>query len=252
MVMFFSWVEVIPFNSTGLCHQSWYLVLILCDPTAVIFLKLSAQSSLPPCGKCCTLHWAYIIRRKIKCFIFITTFFFSSNKSNAWGLGHTNDCQSTDKSMCLVAKDFHMRHGAASQGMLFPTQLLTNSFLCPKCAADFQCGEREEDPKWLHFSLSVIRWQAASAWLRSFGPGPPQLFSLLCSQKKSSPVLHLRNWGLGWNSWFLSALLSSPCCVQTFSQAVEWSGNQRNFFLSFLQLWHGSAECHSVLETNVF
>lgn len=71
-----------------------------------------------------------------------------------------------DKSVWLVAEDFDMRHRAASRGTLFPTQLLTNSFLCPKCAANFHCGEREEDPKWLHFNLWGICWQAASAWLK--------------------------------------------------------------------------------------
>lgn len=71
-----------------------------------------------------------------------------------------------DKSVLLVAEDFNVRHRAASRGTLFPTQLLTNSFLCPKCAASFHCGEREEDPKWLHFNLSGICWQAASAWLK--------------------------------------------------------------------------------------
>lgn len=71
---------------------------------------------------------------------------------------------------------------------------------------------------------------------------PHHYFFLHAKGKRSFPILHLGNWGPGYHSWFLSALLSSPRCVQALSQAVEWTRNQRNFF-SFLQLWHDSEEC---------
>lgn len=85
-------------------------------------------------------------------------------------------------------------------------------------------------------------------------------FFLHAKGKRSFPILHFRNWGLWYNIWFLSALLSGPRCVQTLSQAVEWSRNQRIFF-SFLHFfnffffsfcWHDSEECPTIHETNVF
>lgn len=72
--------------------------------------------------------------------------------------------ESADKSMCFFAEGFYVRRGAASQGTLFSPQLMINRvFLCLKCAGNFWCGKREEDPEWLHFSLSEFRWQVASA-----------------------------------------------------------------------------------------
>ena len=163
--------------------------------------------------------------------------------------------ESADKSMWLVAEDFYARYGAASQGTLFPTQLLTNRvFGVQNVQLTFSVAKGRSILSGCNFNLSGIRWQAASAWLRSLGPGPPQLFSLLLSPcKRKEELSHsapqeLRPWV---KYLILSALLSSPCRVQTLSQAVEWSRNQRNFF-SFLQLWHGSEECHTVQETNVF
>lgn len=62
-------VEVLPFNSTSLCH------LIPFGLTVLIFLKLSAQNNFPPCGRCCTLHWTYTMKSRIKLFIFLLHFF---------------------------------------------------------------------------------------------------------------------------------------------------------------------------------
>lgn len=192
MVTFFtSWSYSL--NSTSLCHQSCYVVLIQCDLTVLISLKSSAQNSLPPCGTYCTLHWAYIIQSKIKHFILLLHFFLKQvqyMRSGSYKLlselrwlqeaqldpyGWLQRIFTWDTELPLREPSFQ------------PSCWLT--VFCVQTVQLTLCGKREEDPKRLHFNRSGIRWQLASAWLRSLGLGPPRLFSLLLSPCKRKEEL---------------------------------------------------------------
>lgn len=92
---FFCKLKLFPLTLLSQCHQSCCLVLIPFHLTVLIFLKLSAQNSLPPCGKYRSLHLAYIIKSKTKTFHFVIAS-FSLNKSNKWDLGCINYCLTSD------------------------------------------------------------------------------------------------------------------------------------------------------------